>query len=380
MTLKLLFQSLSLIFQSVTEMLELKVSPTIAEVVKTFDKKNIEFLAHWIKIRITALEVLTYIASFNDDDGDVSFQTDGEESDAMEDEETMEETDMEEVKEDGINSDLELFTDFLATTNMHQKVCAATSSPLPTDVKNLLLENEIGQILCSLYETMVIDSYQCITKITKIMTTSQLGAVENVKSIWVNLCRSLCSKPSNLELAEALSRAVRTLTEKAILEESGVLDKILENVGTNDLEKLVAVYSEYNTDESSKTRANLVNILGNFGCIATKNMLDPDCVIIVTTLATWILDVVMQDVSLRVALEGIDKLMDVFMWDYTDDLLTDLGMMNTLKELSSKLLKNRIKKEKKSLDKDDFVLASTVPQSLKNFIEEKEKKIKTTTC
>ena len=68
------------------------------------------------------------------------------------------------------------------------------------------------------------------------------------------------------------------------------------------------------------------------------------------------------------------------MWDYTDDLLTDLGMMNTLKELSSKLLKNRIKKEKKSLDKDDFVLASTVPQSLKNFIEEKEKKIKTTTC
>ena len=380
MTLKLLFQSLSLIFQSVTEMLELKVSPTIAEVVKTFDMKNVEFLAQWIKIRITALEVLTYIASFNDDDGDVSFQTDGEESDAMEDEETMEEADMEEVKEDGINSDLELFTDFLATTNMHQKVCAATSSPLPTDVKNLLLENEIGQILCSLYETMVIDSYQCITKITKIMTTSQLGAVENVKSIWVNLCRSLCSKPSNLELAEALSRAVRTLTEKAILEESGVLDKILENVGTNDLEKLVAVYSEYNTDESSKTRANLVNILGNFGCIATKNMLDPDCVIIVTTLATWILDVVMQDVSLRVALEGIDKLMDVFMWDYTDDLLTDLGMMNTLKELSSKLLKNRIKKEKKSLDKDDFVLASTVPQSLKNFIEEKEKKIKTTTC
>ena len=99
MTLKLLFQSLSLIFQSVTEMLELKVSPTIAEVVKTFDKKNVEFLAHWIKIRITALEVLTYIASFNDDDGDVSFQTDGEESDAMEDEETMEEADMEEVNE-----------------------------------------------------------------------------------------------------------------------------------------------------------------------------------------------------------------------------------------------------------------------------------------
>ena len=50
-----------------------------------------------------------------------------------------------------------------------------------------------------------------------------------------------------------------------------------------------------------------MNVLGNLGCVAARNITNPTCSLIVSKLSTWILEVVVQDASLRVTLEGLDK-------------------------------------------------------------------------
>ena len=56
-------------------------------------------------------------------------------------------------------------------------------------------------------------------------------------------------------------------------------------------------------------------MLGNLGCLAARNPTDPTCSLIVSKLSAWILDVVVNDASLRVALEGLDKFIDIFSGD-----------------------------------------------------------------
>lgn len=333
--------------------------------VKTCDKKTVDNITKSIKAQITALEIFTNLGSSEDQ----SEQMDSDEEFDNEDEDYN--SDMEDGNEREVSSDVKLFTECVANSHVLPKILDCTV-PIPADVKTQLLANESSKMINSLQEKLMIDSYLCLSNITEIMTLPQLGGGESIKNIWMNLCSSLCSKPDNLDLVDALSSAVRSLTNHVCHQDSGVS---LENVGINDLEQLVTVFSAYNTEESSNTRTNIVNILGNFGCVATRNITDQSCVLIVTKLSSWIIDVVFQDAGLRVALEGLDKLMDVFSGDDTDIVFANLNLLNKLKQISS-VLKSRIKKERKCLADEDSAVASTVKLNLQRFIGYKEKRLK----
>ena len=345
-------------------MLDFKAVTSITEIPK-FEKKYVTNITNSLKAQLTALEILTNLASL-EEDGDLV-----ESDDDFDDNDDGFSSDMEDGNEIETSSEVKLFTEFFAKSNMLSKVLESTVS-LPTDVKMTLLGNESGKMIYSLHEKLLIDSYLCLSNITEIMTLPQLGGGESIKNIWMNLCSILCSKPENLDLVDALSSCVRSLTNHVCHQDAGVS---LENVGVNDLEQLVTVFSAYNTEESSNTRTNIVNILGNFGCVATRNITDQQCIIIVTKLSSWILDVVLQDACLRVALEGLDKLMDVFSEDDTDQVFANLNLLRKLQQISS-LLKSRIKKERKSLADEDLAVASTVKLNLQRFIGYKEKRMK----
>ena len=149
----------------------------------------------------------------------------------------------------------------------------------------------------------------------------------------------------------------------------------LDNVGIDDLNQLVNVYSNYCAENAANIRTNIVNILGSFGMVAASKITDPSCKLVITTLSSWIVDTVVTDSCLRVSLEGLDRLFDVFSEDDSDTLFLELNMLAKLKHLQP-ILKNRIKKERKSLQDEDIAVANTVKLNLQRFVTYKEKRLK----
>ena len=149
----------------------------------------------------------------------------------------------------------------------------------------------------------------------------------------------------------------------------------LANVGIDDLELLVKVYSNYSSEEAANIRTNIVNILGNFGCVATRNTSDQSCVTVITKLATWLLEIVVNDTCLRVALEGLDKFIDVFGADETDKIYAEQKLTSKLNHILN-IMKSRISKEKKTMSPEDVAVANTVKLNLQRFVNYKDKRVK----
>ena len=117
-----------------------------------------------------------------------------------------------------------------------------------------------------------------------------------------------------------------------------------------------------------------MNVLGNLGCVAARNITNPTCSLIVSKLSTWILEVVVQDASLRVALEGLDKFIDIYGGDETDKIFRELNILTKLHHILPQI-KSRITKDKKKLG-EDIAVANTVKLNLQRFIKYKEKRMR----
>ena len=322
------------------------------------DKHKVDALADSLNAQITALEILTNLSGFDEVEGYNSEDSDGE-------------MDVNEIEEEGtfdMGSDHEAFIKCVIKFNILAKL-VDRASQLSTDAKIVFKESKSGQFLLGLHEKLVTDSYLCLSNITEIMTVDQLGGGQAVKTVWLDLASKLCAKPEDTTLVDALSSAVRSLTSQVVRPEAGVS---LDNVGTDDLEQLVSVYSVYNTEKAANIRTNIVNILGGFGMVAARNITDPACKLVITKLSSWILETVISDPCLRVSVEGFDRIFDVFSEDDSDSLFEELNLLTKLKHLQP-VLQKRIKKESKSLQHEDRAVTSTIKLNLQRFIAYKEK-------
>jgi len=325
------------------------------------DKQKVEALADSLNAQITALEILTNLSSFEEVEGYNSEDSDAEIDDNFTNE-------MEEEGNFDMGRDHEAFIKCVIKFNILVKL-VDRASQLTTEAKIVIKESKSGQFLLGLHEKLVTDSYLCLSNVTEIMTVDQLGGGEAVKTVWLDLASKLCAKPEDTDLVDALSSAVRSLTSQVVRPEAGVS---LENVGTNDLEQLVSVYSLYNTEKAANIRTNIVNILGGFGMVAARNITDPACKLVITKLTSWILETVVSDACLRVSVEGFDRIFDVFSEDDSDGLFAELNLLTKLKHLQP-ILQKRIKKESKSLQHEDRAVTSTIKLNLQRFVAYKEK-------
>ena len=353
-----------MIIKCVSDLFEINTNSMIVELATHRDKQKTENVIKSLKGQITALEILTNLSS----------------DDAYEDAYALEsDEDIEDDNSDGMDAEAEVdmsaelkpLIDQIVNNNLISKILEMTRD-IEADVRNKLLENESGKQIYDLQEKLLIDSYLCLSNITEIMNIAQLGGGENVKNIWLQLCSRLCSTTDNTDLADGLSCVVRSFTCHVCKAEAGVS---LDNVGIDDLEMLVKVYSSYSSEEAANIRTNIVNILGNFGCVATRNISDQSCAVVITKLATWILEIVVNDTCLRVALEGLDKFIDVFGADETDKIFAEQKLTPKLKHILS-TIKARISKEKKMMSAEDVAVANTVKLNLQRFVNYKEKRVK----
>ena len=117
-----------------------------------------------------------------------------------------------------------------------------------------------------------------------------------------------------------------------------------------------------------------MDVLGSLGCLAARTPSDSTCSLIVGKLSAWILDVVVNDASLRVALEGLDKFIDIYGGDETDNIFGELNLLSKLHHVFP-VIKSRIHKDKRKLG-EDIAVANTVRMNLQRFIKYKERRMR----
>ena len=112
-----------------------------------------------------------------------------------------------------MSSEERMFVEAVHHSNLLQHILAR-SSALPGEVMERLSSSSQGKEIVKAWEELQTDCYLCLSNITDMMTITQLGGGEAVKTVWLSLCSSLCSTSTSLHLLESLSCAVRSLTSQ----------------------------------------------------------------------------------------------------------------------------------------------------------------------
>ena len=235
----------SLVLDCVTNCLKVDTNSLVASLLSGNSKepeKQFETVKNIIKSQVTALEILTNLASGDDeeeveDESDAELEDDG--SDCMEEGEFVD-----------LNSEDKIFIEAVHSYNLLHHVLER-SSGLSPEVEEKLKVNSQGEMMVAAGQELQQDCYLCLSNMTDLMTISQLGGGETVKTVWLGLCSAVCSTSASAQLLESLSCAVRSLTSQLCREDSGVS---LDTVTITDLEQLVAVYSNNVNVESNNTR------------------------------------------------------------------------------------------------------------------------------
>ena len=238
-------EMISVVLDCVTNCLKVDTKTLVSSLLSGNSKdpeKQFETVKNIIKSQVTALEILTNLAS-GDEDEEVEDESDAELDDDGSD--CMEEGDFVDL-----NSEDKIFIEAVHSYNLLQHVLER-STGLSTEVEEKLKVSSQGERMVRAGQELQTDCYLCLSNLTDLMTISQLGGGETVKTVWLGLCSSLCSSSAPAPLLESLSCAVRSLTSQLCREDSGVS---LDTVSLTDLEQLVAVYSNNITVESNNTR------------------------------------------------------------------------------------------------------------------------------
>ena len=235
---------ISLVLDCVSNCLKVDTNSLVTSLLSSDSKepeKQFETVKNIIKSQVTALEILTNLASGDDEDvqdeSDAEFEDDG--SDCMEEGEFVDMT-----------SEDKTFIEAVHSYNLLHHVLERSSALAP-EVEEKLQGSSQGKMIVKAGSELQTDCYLCLSNLTDLMTISQLGGVETVKTVWLRLCSSLCSSSAPAPLLESLSCAVRSLTAQLCREDSGVS---LDTVTITDLEQLVAVYSNNINIESNNMR------------------------------------------------------------------------------------------------------------------------------
>ena len=240
-------ENLSLVLDCVTNCLKVDTNALVGSLLSGQSEpkepeKQFDMVKNIIKSQVTALEILTNLASGDDDefqdDSDTEFDDD-DRSDTMEEGEMVD-----------MSSEERMFVEAVHHSNLLQHILAR-SSALPGEVVERLSSSSQGKEIVKVWEELQTDCYLCLSNITDMMTITQLGGGEAVKTVWLSLCSSLCSTSTSLHLLESLSCAVRSLTSQLCRPDSGVT---LDTVTVTDLEQLVTVYTNNVDIESNNTR------------------------------------------------------------------------------------------------------------------------------
>lgn len=262
-----------------------------------------------------------------------------------------------------------MFAEMVSGRGLVDRVMAVTE-PLPMDVQTAWLSHSSGRRVLTHHQDLRTRAFLCLSNLTELLSVTDLGGVQNLYQTWTNL-GNLCFNTQSVDenLLEAATSAMRAVTHKLCNDSSGAEMFRLNN---SDLDSILAFYSKASQVSQTRVRTNTVHIVGEVALMASRYPEDTVCQQVLSKLSVWLVDTAAKDKDIIVSGEALDKFMDVFTEDSSDQLFARLGLLHKLKQIMGPF-KDRVEQNKKVLG-PNYPLLHQAKSNLQRFIKYKQKR------
>ena len=236
------------------------------------------------------------------------------------------------------------------------------------DTVDILEQNIEGKAILQQVHLLNCRAYLCLNNLISSLEIDTLGGMENIYRMWVDMGTVVFkdANPNDVELLESATAAMRAALER--------LSEAKANIfGQLTLTDIQPMLNGERQSANANVRANLIRILGNFALILMNND-TPDAHELIKHVSLFLLDTSMAESKAWVMAESLDAIMDIYSEDDSDQLATEIGLVEKLHGLLPHF-KAKVRQQKKSLG-DNVAIVSTVNTNITRFIKYKEKRIK----
>ncbi|XP_040582407.1 HEAT repeat-containing protein 3 [Lepeophtheirus salmonis] len=339
------------------EELEGKSSFTDKSSMDTEDNSELELIS-LLNAQQRALEILTNL--FCDSGEYEEASEEGED----EDEQDMTSNDSQMDDKEGLSSSIPPFiVEAIQSHNLVHKLLQKAILP-PMEIVHQLRESIQGKDLLRSIRSLRSKSFLCFNNIL-ISSSIQLKELieggssdDRLFEIWTEL-GTLCfgeSQENDISVLESAISALRALTQRLC----EIRCKNFSSITFQELNMML----ELTKISGSEVRINVVHIVGNLGAL---NLGDD----VTKGLANFLLETAHRDSDVGVCAEALDKILDLFAEDETDQLAVEVSLIPRLKGLSNgfKVKSGRMPKEDQK-----YPLVHTAKLNLSRFIKYKSKR------
>lgn len=330
------------------------------------DHAALNEIAQLMEAQQVSLELLTNLCADSDDEA-MDLDSSCSLSDEMEEEMNGTNTSGCEDEAD-LNGPSVLLTpelyEAIVSQQLVQRIWEKTRVPA-VNVCSLLHEHSGGQHLLESVTLLRARAFQCLNNLISALDIQDIGGAQELFRIWSETSVLVFkSTDEDCQVLEAASAAMRAALQKF----AQTSPEHPYEVQLQDIEFIFN--SGPNADAS--IRANVVKTAGMMGMITLPHTTE-NSYKVVKKVGKFLLDTCGHENELWVLAEALDSIMDLFGEDETDQVASELGLVDKLQALLPSF-RRKVQVNKRKLG-DHYALVSTVNTNLPRFIHYKANRL-----
>jgi HEAT repeat-containing protein 3 len=198
------------------------------------------------------------------------------------------------------------------------------AQPLPENVNQIL--DDVEKNLSKRVKLLRVSSIICLQNLCSCMTTDELGGVQAIYDVWLNLGQQIfTAQQQETDIVESSTSLMR-----ATLEHLKKSPEFFKSMNESDLQLILEGVEKCDAIE---TRANWLRMLGTLGCLLREDL--------VRKVVNFLLECTYKEEDVWTMSETLDSFMDMFSDNDWNQIVVDLNVVGKSKELE-KILKTKV--------------------------------------
>jgi HEAT repeat-containing protein 3 len=198
------------------------------------------------------------------------------------------------------------------------------AQPLPENVNQIL--SDVEKNLSKRAKLLRVSSIICLQNLCSCMTTDELGGVQAIYDVWLNLGQQIFTvHQQETDVVESSTSLMR-----ATLEHLRKSPEFFKSMNESDLQLILEGVEKCDAIE---TRANWLRMLGTLGCLLREDL--------VRKVVNFLLECTYKEEDVWTMSETLDSFMDMFSDNDWNQIVVDLNVVGKSKELE-KILKTKV--------------------------------------
>lgn len=198
------------------------------------------------------------------------------------------------------------------------------AQPLPENVNQILIDVETN--LSKRAKLLRVSSIICLQNLCSCMTTDELGGVQAIYDVWLNLGQQIFT--AQLQETDVVESSTSLM--RATLEHLKKSPEFFKSMNESDLQLILEGVEKCDAIE---TRANWLRMLGTLGCLLREDL--------VRKVVNFLLECTYKEDDVWTMSETLDSFMDMFSDNDWNQIVVDLNVVGKSKELE-KILKTKV--------------------------------------